>query len=160
MKKAYVLNLTWKNSLVDLQRYAEVPPGRALLVPAPDSEAPDDLSLPRAPQEETSQASDADLPDLWARAKSKIWHYEIQDYQLRKWFEKNFNIAVSLEDFEPPVPPEKDPPGRRGRAPDDLRRAERRGRNHDDADRRGRARLRPPGLSASDRPQRTPRAKS
>ena len=45
--------------------------------------------------------------DLWAKAKSKIWHFEIQDYQLGKWFKENFGIQVGMADFEPPVPPDK-----------------------------------------------------
>ena len=45
--------------------------------------------------------------DLWAKVKSKIWHFDIQDSQIANWFEKNCHLTVGLQDFEPPVPPAK-----------------------------------------------------
>ena len=111
LKTAYVLNLTCPYSLAEVQRYAQVPPGQALLLPPPDSEAPDDLF----PQEavgatripESTQDGDDKRIDLWTKAKSKIWHFDIQDSQIANWFEKNCHITVRLKDFEPPVPPAK-----------------------------------------------------
>jgi len=50
---------------------------------------------------------DEKLIDTWARVKSKIWHFEIQDYQIASWFEKNYCLEVGILDFDPPVPPAK-----------------------------------------------------
>ena len=109
-KMAHVLSLTCHHSIAKLQRYAQIPPGQALVLPPPDSEAPDDLF----PQEEIGAKETRkvipdkdDLIDLWTRAKSKIWHFDIQDSQIANWFEKNCHLTVRLRDFEPPVPPDK-----------------------------------------------------
>jgi len=109
-KIAYVLKLTCSLSLVDAQKFARMPCGEALL-PPPDSEAPDDL-FPRIKQvspetpKETSDTND-ELLDLWAKAKSKIYSHDIQDYQITNWFEKNFHITIRLKDFEAVTPPAK-----------------------------------------------------
>ena len=42
-KTAWVLNLAPTYSLMETQRYAQMPPEQALVLPPPDSEAPDDL---------------------------------------------------------------------------------------------------------------------
>ncbi|MDO8716247.1 MAG: hypothetical protein Q7J73_05510 [Dehalococcoidales bacterium] len=111
-KTVRVLRLTAPYSFAEIQRYAQTPPGRVLLPPAPDSEAPDDLS----PEEEIGaketrkvipDKADRQLIDLWARAKSKIWHFGIPDYQIANWFQKNCHLTVRLKDFDPPVPPDK-----------------------------------------------------
>ena len=109
-KIAYVLKLTCYLSLVDAQKFARMPRGEALL-PPPDSEAPDDLfpqvkqSGPESPKE-TSDTND-ELFELWTKAKSKVYHYDIQDSQIANWFEKNFHITVRLKDFEAVTPPAK-----------------------------------------------------
>lgn len=46
-----------------------------------------------------------DLLDLWARVKSKMWHFEVQNYQVASWFEKNYHLDVGLLDFDSPRPP-------------------------------------------------------
>jgi len=107
-KVAYVLKLNCNLFLVEAQRFAQVPRGRALL-PPPDSEAPDDL-FPARPSRvgKTDQAlpdPDKKLIDLWTRAKSKIMHFDIQNSQIAGWFDKNYHIEVGLLDFDPPVPP-------------------------------------------------------
>ena len=48
---------------------------------------------------------DENLLDLWARIKSKIWHFEIQNYQITSWFDKNYHLEVGILDFDPPRPP-------------------------------------------------------
>ena len=48
---------------------------------------------------------DENLLDLWARIKSKMWHFEVQNYQVANWFDKNYHLEVGLLDFEPPKPP-------------------------------------------------------
>ena len=107
-KTVYVLRLTWTESLFELQKFAQTPPGRALLIPPPDGEAPGDLAFP-SPTEEESRAApvaqEESLTELWAKAKSKIWHFDIQNSQIANWFEKNTTLTVGLPDFEPPVPP-------------------------------------------------------
>lgn len=107
---AYVLKLNCYLSLVDAQKFSQVPRGKALL-PPPDSEAPDDLfpkkvrangGIPQhSPNEEEK------LLNLWVEAKSRIYRHEIQDSQLVKWFEKNYRITIRLTDFDPPKPPAK-----------------------------------------------------
>ncbi len=108
---SYVLNMTCPYSLVEAQRFAQGPPSEALLLPPPDSEAPDDLFPSRhARVGETAQILDSireNLLDLWTRTKSKIWHFEIQDSQIADWFEKNYHLEVGLLNFEPPRPPTK-----------------------------------------------------
>jgi len=47
---------------------------------------------------------DEELLDIWARTKSKIWHFEIQDNQIANWFERNYHLEVGILDFDPPVP--------------------------------------------------------
>ncbi|MFC1874626.1 hypothetical protein ACFLY3_00505 [Chloroflexota bacterium] len=110
LKTAYVLRLTCPYPLAEVQRYALVPPGRALLLPPPDSEAPDDLFPKEVTETEeiTENKDDSDkLINLWTRAKSKIWHMDIRDYQIVNWFEKNYRITVRLIDFESVTPPLK-----------------------------------------------------
>jgi len=107
-KIAYVLNLSCPFSLAEIQKYAQVPPGQALL-PPPDSEAPDDLfpwvkrEVQAAP-EEGSRKND-EMQELWTQTKSKIYSHDIQDYQIANWFEKNFHISLRLKDFEAVTPP-------------------------------------------------------
>ncbi|MDD4859749.1 MAG: hypothetical protein PHR56_06050 [Dehalococcoidales bacterium] len=109
-KTAHVLRLTCSHSLTEIQRYAQIPPGQALLLPPPDSEAPDDLF----PEETSGNTDTGTIQDkekkrleLWTRIKSKIWHFDIQNAQIANWFAKNTNLTVGLPDFEPPVPPAK-----------------------------------------------------
>ncbi len=107
-KVAYVLKLTCYLSLVDAQKFSQVPRGKALL-PPPDSEAPDDL-FPKQVRVNTDvpqhvQNDDENLIDLWTRAKSRIYRHDIQDFQIIRWFEKNFHITVRLKDFEAVTPP-------------------------------------------------------
>jgi len=111
LKTTYVLRLTCPHSLVEVQRFAQGPPAQALLLPPTDSEAPDDL-FPGEPvrASETAQkpaGPDEKLLDLWAKTKSKIWHFDVQNSQIANWFEKNYHLEVSLMDFDPPAPPAK-----------------------------------------------------
>ena len=109
LKTAYVLRLTCPHSLAEIQRFAQIPPGQALILPPPDSEPPDDLfpeeSVKASETVQKPAASDEKLLDLWTRIKSKILHFDIQDYQITNWFEKNYHIEVHLLDFDPPRPP-------------------------------------------------------
>jgi len=107
-KVAYVLSLTCPYSLAEVQKYAQVPRGKALL-PPPDSEAPEDLFPQKSPSAAGSPNEpvdvDEELMELWTKAKSKIMHHDIQDSQIVSWFERNFHITVRLKDFEAVTPP-------------------------------------------------------
>ena len=111
LKRTYVLRLICPHSLAEIQRFVPVPPGRALILPSPDSEPPDDLFPEEAVRtSETVQepaGTDDKLLDLWARTKNKIYHYEIQDSQIANWFDKNYHLEVGLLDFDTPRPPAK-----------------------------------------------------
>ena len=111
-RKVHVLNLTSKLSFTAIQKFAaETPPGRALLLAELDSEAPADIALPGTPETEPKSAEtrrqEGSLADLWAKAKSKIESYEIQDDQLAGWFDRNYGLAVGPKDFKSKEPPSK-----------------------------------------------------
>jgi len=107
-KVAYVLKLSCNLSLVEAQKFAWKPRGRALL-PPPDSEAPDDLfpQIIRGAIESPEESPDTneELLELWTKAKNKVYHYDIQDSQIANWFEKNFHMTIGLKDFEAIKPP-------------------------------------------------------
>ena len=108
-KTAWVLNLTARCSLAEIQRYAQIPPGRALLLPLPDDEAPDDLFpeevlKPVKPTGNTT-STDKALIDLWDRVKSKVWQLEVRDSQIADWFKRNYRLDVRLSDFDRLTPP-------------------------------------------------------
>jgi hypothetical protein len=108
---AYVLQVTSPYSLSQMQRLAQGAPTEALLLPPPDSEAPDDLFPQRRAEKAESvkhtSLSDEKLLELWAVTKNKIWHFEIQNYQIVNWFDKNYHLEVNSVDFELPKPPAK-----------------------------------------------------
>ena len=110
-KTVRVLSLTAPYSLAEIQRYAQIPPGQALLLPPPDNEAPDDLCPPEVLGKEegpkTIMGVDKELILLWDRVKSKVWQMDIQDSQVANWFQRNYHLTVRLRDFDPPVPPDK-----------------------------------------------------
>jgi len=108
-KTVRVLNLTAPYSLIEIQKYAQLPPGRVLLLPAPDSEAPDDLfpgETPR-PVEPVSRATGSNKPlnDLWTKVKSRVWQLDIRDNQVADWFKRNYHLDVRLSDFDFLEPP-------------------------------------------------------
>ncbi len=108
-KTIRILSLTAPYSLVEIQRYAQLPPGRALLLPAPDNEAPDDLFPDEVLGKEESPGkilnADKELILLWDRLKSKVWQMDIQDSQIANWFQKNYNLEFSLSDLDLLAPP-------------------------------------------------------
>jgi hypothetical protein len=110
-KVVHVLELGTACSLLEMQEYARTPPGRMMVVPLPDDEAPDDL-FPRgvltaqASSDETSCA-DSDLTRLWNGAKGLIRELGICDAQIAAWFWSEYQCQVSLSDFHNEVPPEK-----------------------------------------------------
>ena len=108
-KTVRVLNLTAPYSLIEIQKYAQIPPGRVLLLPAPDSEAPDDL-FPRevpGPVEPAKRVAGSNKPlnDLWTKVKSRVWQLDIRDNQIVDWFKRNYHLDVRLSDFDLIEPP-------------------------------------------------------
>ncbi|MDD5702444.1 MAG: hypothetical protein PHU23_10395 [Dehalococcoidales bacterium] len=109
-KTAWVLNLAPTYSLIETQRYAQMPPEQVLVLPPPDSEAPDDLFpeeilkqeklTKRSPEEE-------ELLALWDKAKKKVWQLDMQEYQVAHYFMKSYHLGVGLKDFNSPLPPTK-----------------------------------------------------
>lgn len=110
-KTVRVLYLTASYTLAEIQKFAQMPPGQVLVLPPPDSEAPDDL----VPEEIVNQGNvrledgvtERDLIKLWDRTKSKVWQLDIREHQLKQWFEKNCHISVYMDDFNWPLPPAK-----------------------------------------------------
>ncbi|MDD4858903.1 MAG: hypothetical protein PHR56_01660 [Dehalococcoidales bacterium] len=109
-KKVRVLSLAAPYSLVEIQRYAQIPPGQVLLLPPPDNDAPDDLF----PNEILSDAEavkhrsmiNKGLLELWEQVKSRVWRLDIRDFQIANWFRRNHKLDIRLSDFdlvEPPV---------------------------------------------------------
>ena len=108
-KTVRILSLTAPYSLVEIQKYAQMPPGQVLLLPAPDSEAPDDLFpdevlRPGKPVRHVTSPDKA-LIGLWDRVKSKIWQLDIRDSQIADWFKRNYRLDVRLSDFDLLTPP-------------------------------------------------------
>jgi hypothetical protein len=105
-KSVRVLSLSAAYSLAEIQKYAQTPPGQILLLPTPDSEAPDDLFPPEVlrPGEPTADAETA-LIDLWTRVKSKVWQLDVMDSQIFDWFKRNYRFDVRLSDFDLLTPP-------------------------------------------------------
>jgi hypothetical protein len=86
-----------------------MPPDQALLLPAPDSEAPDDLFpdeiLGVGEAEKHTYGIGRELVELWDRVKSKVWQLDIQDSQIANWFQRNYQVEVRLDDLDLLTPP-------------------------------------------------------
>ena len=109
-KTVRVLYLTAPYALAEIQRYAQVPPGQVLLLPAPDSEAPDDL-FPEDVLKQNSQSKtlqhDDELIHLWDKAKRMVWQIDMQEYQIAHYFAKYHHLEAGLKDFGSAMPPAK-----------------------------------------------------
>jgi len=110
-KTVRVLSLSVPHTLTEIQRYAQIPVGQSLILPPPDSEAPDDLFPNEVLDsvEPKKQIVDVDNEILWIwdKAKSKIWQLDIQDSQIAGWFQRTYNVAIGLADFDAPRPPSR-----------------------------------------------------
>ncbi len=108
-KTVRVLNMTAPYSLVEIQRYAQIPPGQVLLLPPPDNEAPDDLFpaeiLGKEEAPKTIMGVDKELILLWDRVKSKVWQMGVLNSQITNWFQKNCNLELNLYDLDLLTPP-------------------------------------------------------
>ena len=110
-KTVYVLSLTANYTLAEIQKYAQIPPGQSLLLPPPDTEAPEDLF----PQEVLDGVETAEIPPIideallhaWDKVKKQLKKRDIQSAQVSLWFDHLYDIGATLEDFEAVVPPRK-----------------------------------------------------
>jgi hypothetical protein len=110
-KTVHVLTLTVPYSLAEIQKYAQTPPGEALILPPPDNEAPDDL-FPSAVLEQEQASEDiptanSELLKAWNVSKGKLAALDVKDTQVSKWFKSNYQLDVSLADFDLSIPPDK-----------------------------------------------------
>jgi len=111
-KTIHVLSLTTSCSLAEIQKYAQTPPGQVLLLPVPDSEAPDDLFTEYGEYvsgweiaAEQIENAERRLSELWTRVKSKVWQLDVLDAQIYDWFKRNYRIDLRLSDFDLLTPP-------------------------------------------------------
>ena len=110
-KTVRVLSLTAPYSLIEIQKYAQIPIGQSLLLPPPGTEAPDDLF----PEEVLKQKGISDdippvdegLLRIWEKVRNKIRELDIQDAQISMWFQKNHHLDVIRNDFDSELPPAK-----------------------------------------------------
>ena len=135
-KTVRVLKLTSRATLADILRAAALPPARVLM-PAPDTETPEDLfpqevleeaeapgptapaplapepATPQGelfPQEATSpQPSDGDREKrlLWQEIKGLRASSGVTNNQVRLWFKKYYELEVSPAEVEGDLPPQK-----------------------------------------------------
>lgn len=110
-KIVWVLNLSVPYTLAEIQRYARIPVGQSLLLPPPDSEAPDDL-YPQEPSAQENAAvfesqANAELADIWEKVKRKINQLDVQDAQISIWFLNNYDLYMVRADFNASAPPAK-----------------------------------------------------
>jgi len=112
-KTIHILSLTANYTLAEIQKYAQIPPGKSLLLPPPDTEAPEDLF----PQNVIGQGGavaideiptvDEELLQSWEKIKKQLKKRDIQSAQVLLWFDHLYDIEVTLNDFEAAIPPEK-----------------------------------------------------
>ncbi len=108
-KTVHVLSLAAPYSLAEIQKYAQSPPGQ-LLLPPPDSEAPDDLFPDEVLGQEDAEdipAIDEELLQVWETAKNKVEELHLKDAQIGKWFKQRYQLEASVVDFGLPAPPQK-----------------------------------------------------
>lgn len=108
-KTVHVLSLTAPYSLAEIQKYAQTPPGQVLL-PPPDSEAPDDLFPDEILEPEGAEdipAIDEGLLQVWETVKKKIKELDIMDTQISNWFKECYQLDACLADFVLIAPPDK-----------------------------------------------------
>jgi hypothetical protein len=60
-KTIKILSLTAPYSIAEIQKYAQIPPGQALLLPVPDCEAPDDLFPPEVLKQQKAAKHDEEV---------------------------------------------------------------------------------------------------
>ncbi|NWF78143.1 MAG: hypothetical protein HXY36_06100 [Chloroflexi bacterium] len=110
-KKVHVLNLTASYTLTEIQKYAQIPPGQILLLPPPDTEAPEDLFsqqvLGQGEMTDEIPGIDEELLQNWMKVRSQIERLDLKDSQVCRWFNRFYQIDVSLKDFKTTLPDDK-----------------------------------------------------
>ncbi len=88
IKTTQVLVLLPTLSIEKTRKFAQYPAAPSLVLPPPDNEAPDDLYpdqvLTKEPRVKVSW--DDVRVELWDRLKIKVWHHEIQNQQIARYF--------------------------------------------------------------------------
>jgi len=112
-KTVHVLNLTAKYTLAEIQKFAQTPPAQVLLLPPPDTDAPDDLFPQDVLERDEAEAVD-DIPVIdetllqaWENTRVQIGRLSLKEAQVRKWFSQLHGIEVGVKDFGSKLPPEK-----------------------------------------------------
>jgi hypothetical protein len=63
------------------------------------------ISLPDPISEHPIRENHESLLELWSRIKEHVREYDIQDYQIARWFSAVYQLRVGLVDFEAGLPP-------------------------------------------------------
>lgn len=113
-KTVHVLQLTAPYKLADLYRYAALPPGRALTLPTPDLEPPEDLFPEEEPETPPAEASIESffVPEdseqrqgAWEGVRKILGQGSIKPRQVVAWLKREADIDIvadSLNHGDPP----------------------------------------------------------
>lgn len=116
-KTVYIMHIKKDVKLAELAQIAQLPPAK-VLIPEPETEEPPEDLFPgstptkaEAPSfeelgEKEIPLKDGELLNGWKIVKDTIKTLKLTDTQVSKWF-KNYDIEVTLADFEKDYPPSK-----------------------------------------------------
>ena len=113
-KIVHILQLTAPYKLADLFKFAALPAGQALMLPAPDAEPPEDLpegEPPVAPLVQTIDSFFQAIPDTeqrlaaWKGIQEAIKNRVVTSPQVVKWLRDNHDIVMSEELLAKDEPP-------------------------------------------------------
>ena len=65
------------------------------------------ISLAESINDRPPKEQHESLLNLWSRIKEHVHEYDIQDYQIARWFSAVYQLRVGLVDFEAVLPPDK-----------------------------------------------------
>ncbi len=65
------------------------------------------ISLPDPISKHPIRENHESLLELWSRIKEHVREYDIQDYQVARWFSAVYQLRVDLVDFDADQPPAK-----------------------------------------------------
>jgi len=65
------------------------------------------ISLPDPISKHPIRENHESLLELWSRVKEHVREYDIQDYQVARWFSAVYQLRVDLVDFDADQPPAK-----------------------------------------------------
>jgi hypothetical protein len=63
------------------------------------------ISLAESINDRPPKEQHESLLNLWSRIKEHVHEYDIQDYQIARWFNAVYQLRVGLVDFEAVLPP-------------------------------------------------------